>query len=325
MIVLLQALGIITCIIIVGMFSGMETGVISINRMRLRHSQKQGSRAADILTGFLANTDRLLGTTLVGTNLFTVMATVLAVNAATHWFCNWGEPVATACMALLLLVFGEYLPKSWFYSKPLERCIPFASFLRTAETILHPLGMIVLAITRVFLPGESSVFHSSDPFITREELKDLANEGARHGVLTTTESTMIRRVFDLSGKRVEQIMIPRSRMTYVCTTTTLEDFVDIARKAGFTRYPVYDEASKVFVGIANVYYVLAHLHAKGDNTVGAIVRAPLFVPDNMPVDDVLPRMRRSRHPMCLVRNADSKTIGMLTTEDIMEQIVGRLT
>ena len=117
MIVLLQALGIITCIIIVGMFSGMETGVISINRMRLRHSQKQGSRAADILTGFLANTDRLLGTTLVGTNLFTVMATVLAVNAATHWFCNWGEPVATACMALLLLVFGEYLPKSWFYSK----------------------------------------------------------------------------------------------------------------------------------------------------------------------------------------------------------------
>lgn len=325
MIILLQTLSIITCIILVGMFSGLETGVISINRMRLRHSQKTGSRAANILTEFLANTDRLLGTTLVGTNLFTVMATVLAVNTATQWLHGWGEPIATTCLTLLLLIFGEYLPKSWFYSKPLERCIPFASFLRVSETILQPLGTIVLTITRVFHPGESSALHSCDPFITKEELKDLANEGARSGVLSTTESTMIRRVFDLSGKRVEQIMVPRSRMSYVSTTTTLEDFIDIARKAGFTRYPVYDEASKVFVGIANVYYVLAHLHAKGDNTVGAIVRAPLFVPDRMPVDDVLPRMRRSRHPMCLVHNADNKTIGMLTTEDIMEQIVGRLT
>ena len=305
-------------------FSGMETGVISIHRLRLRHSIRTGSRAAKILSGFLENTDRLLGTTLVGTNICVVMISVVSSSLAVGLMGSGGQAVSTLVVAVTVLVFCEYLPKAWFHSRPLERCCRFANLLQMAEKVLHPLSVAILGVVRIFIPGATRMYSKSDPFITKEELKTLAREGAQSGVLSSKESSMIRSVLELSGRRADDIMIPRDEMTSVSMNATVGEFLELCRSSGFTRMPVSDDTSAGFAGIINVYYVLAHDDLDHEMPISGFVRSPLLIPAGMPVDEIFPRLRRSRQPMCLVKDSEGDVIGLITTHDILEEIVGEL-
>lgn len=135
---------------------------------------------------------------------------------------------------------------------------------------------------------------------------------------------MIHRVFELSGKPASRIMIPRSRMVTVGHTTTITQFFEIARRIDYTRMPVFDPDKNVFTGILNVFFVLSYIGTNSSQPVGTFARPPLFVTEDMPVDDILPRMRRHRQPMCLVKDKGGEVTGLITTEDILQEIVGKL-
>ena len=320
----LQIFAIAAGLVFGALFSGLETGVISIHRLRLRHSLKSGSRASRILMSFLENSDRLLGTTLVGTNVSIVMVSVTATSMARRFFGDWGEPVATAVVSMCVLVLCEYLPKSWFHSKPLERCTPFASFLKGAESVLRPISTTVLAVTRLVLPGPSTAFSKSDPFVTRDELKALAREGARNGVLSPKESVMIRRVFNLSALRADRVMVPLHDIVRAGADMNVPERTALARTPAPPRFHVPDADRDTFIGVVNVYSVLSDPRPPDDRPMRDYVRPPLIVPVFTPVDEILPRLRHWRQPMCLVRGQNEKIVGLITTEDILKQIVGSL-
>lgn len=304
-------------------FSGIETGVISIHRMRLRHFVRESLPGAATLQWFLDHSDRLLGTTLVGNNICNVIVSVVSASIAVGYLGAWGEPSATVLVAMLLLVFCEYLPKTWFQGRPLDRCRRFAGLLRISEVVFRPLSTGAVWLTRWLVPGPSKSLPESVPFVTREDLKILAREGEKDGVLSPRERVMIHRVFELSAKRAHQIMVPRSEMVYVNEKTTVAGFFETARQSKFTRIPVYDAGTDTFTGVINVFYVLSR-KADPDQKAAPLARPPLFVGESMPIDDILPLMRRFRHPMCLVKNSEEKIVGLITTEDILEEIVGTL-
>ena len=135
---------------------------------------------------------------------------------------------------------------------------------------------------------------------------------------------MINRVFELSTKKAAEIMIPREKMLTVESDVIVEDFLVLARTRGVTRMPVYDSEKKQYVGIVNVLFVLSSLPASSGSRMGDLVRPVQFIPAGMPVDDIFPRLRRSRQPMGLVRNKEEEVVGLITTEDILEEIVGEL-
>ena len=315
---------ILACMLGEAFFSGMETGVISIHRMRLRHMVEEGSRRAKVLHEFLEHSDRLLGTTLVGTNICVVVASVAAASFATRMLPPWGKAVSSVTLAVLLLVFSEYLPKAWFRGRPLERCIMFTEPLQASWHVLRPIGAAVTWLTKGLVPGPGSGLASRAPFVTREELKIIARELGRNGVITPRERVMIHRVFELSSRQAGQVMIPRAQMTLVDGTTTVPELLDTARASGFTRLPVYDKQREHFSGIVNVFDALSADTPAEDATVTDYMRAPQFIPEDMPVDDILPRMRRLRQPMCLVTSGESEVTGLITTEDVLEEIVGKL-
>jgi CBS domain containing-hemolysin-like protein len=302
----------------------METGVISIHRMRLRHLIKQGSRPANLLLGFLEESDRLLGTTLVGTNFCVVILSVVSAGIAVRLVGAWGEPLATVTVAVVTMVFGEYLPKTWFHARPIERCTRFVQTLQFSEIIFRPVSRVVIWLTRGLVPGPSETFSEPVPFVTREDLKILAREGEKDGVLSPRERVMIHRVFELSGKTARQIMTPLAQVTYVNRNLPISGFFAVARSSRLTRIPVYDPEQKQFVGIINVFHVLSSGADLRGKTVADFIRPPLFISAQMSVDDILPRLRRSRQPMCLVRDTENRVIGLVTTEDILQEIVGRL-
>jgi len=320
----LQFVLILVCIAGSAFFSGIETGVISIQRTRLKHYARRGSKRARLLEAFQSDSDRLLGTTLVGTNLCVVMCSVLGASMGRRFSSVWGETAATAVMTVVLLIIGEYLPKAWFHNRPFDRSRRFVNTLRVTEILLTPISAVILRISRTLMPGSDRTFLEPTPFVTRDDLKVLAREGERDGVLSPRERVMIHRVFELSGKPASQIMVPREQMAIVNYDTTITEFFDIARQIDNTRMPVYDREKKTFTGILNVFFVLSYIGTNSTRPIGWFGRPALFVSAQMPVDDILPLMRRHRQPMALVQDDAGEVVGLLTTEDILEEVVGKL-
>jgi CBS domain containing-hemolysin-like protein len=223
-------------------------------------------------------------------------------------------------MTLLLLVFSEYLPKAWFRSRPLERCSVFAEALRVSWVALKPIAATVTWLTGWLVPRSDKIIK---PLVTKDDLKVLTRELGRNGVISPRERTMIHRVFELSTRNVGEIMIPRDEMVAVQSNAPIPAVVQTARESGFTRLAVYDSKGEV-AGIVNISDVLSSGPAADEAKALDYMRAPQFITENMPVDDVLPRMRALRQPMCFVTDQESLVIGLVTTEDVLEEIVGKL-
>ena len=314
---------IVLCMFVAAFLSGIETGMIAIHRLRLRHLVRKGDHAAKILQGFLDDSDRLLGTTLVGTNLCIVAVSVLATSLVEDIPGSWAEIVSSIVVALLVLVLSEYLPKAWFYNRPLERCRRYARILLFSELVLRPIALSVVWVTKFFVKGPPKSFVKADPFVTKDDLKMLVREGEKYGVISSSKGMMIHNVLELSGKIAKQIMVPRAKMIMANMDTTIAEFTEIARVSHHTRMPVFDREKNEFAGIINSLFVASADPAVSGRTVANYVRKPLFIPETMPVDDILPLLRRSRHPMCLVINENSEVTGLVTTQDIVGEIVGK--
>ncbi len=310
---------IVACLAGSAFFAGLETGVVAVNRLRLRHLVQHRVPGARFVEDFLREPDRLLGTTLIGTNLCHVVMTVAASSLALHLRLPAAEAVAATVTTLVLLVFGEYLPKAWFQAFPAYRTLPFARALWLASRLFQPLHALLGILTRPFLRADDA--DAAPPLLTREEFVHLANEGARAGILSPAEVRMITGVMSIGGIRCRDIMVPRDRVVAVDAGTPVPALLDLARTTGHSRFPVRDPARDAFVGIVNIYDVLADEGAEAQ-TVDAYARSPQLVSDYDLADHVMPRMRVARQPLMLVVSSAGEVVGIVTLEDVLAVVVG---
>ena len=302
-------------------FAGMETGIISINRLRLQHLVRRRIPGAQIIRHFLAHSDLLLGTTLIGTNLSYVVSAVLAASIGDRLFGAPGAAGAGVLLAIVILVFCEYIPKAWFRAAPARRTLPFARLLRTASWILRPFSFVVNTLLHWALPRGDAKRVEDKMLVTREELLHLAREGEQSGVLTKHESEMIHGVFELTHKTCSVLMTPRDKMAIVPATATPEEILALARVREFNRLPVFDAAQKSFVGIVHIFDILSD-DAPGGKTAADYMRPPQLVASYLPVDHLLPRMRVTRLPLFLVTDDRYEVIGLITLEDVLREVTG---
>ena len=315
----LQILIILLGLLTTAFYAGIETGLISINRLRLRHLVRRKVAGADILQKFLQHPDELLGTTLVGLNIGTTIAAVLATSIGLHLAGAPGEVAADILLTFVILVAGEYIPKAWFQSFPARRCLPFARLLEGSRILLTPLRVPLMGVVKLLTPPPAT--QKDAPFITREELFHLATEGQTSGVLTDQEHRMIHGVFELKMKTCREVMTARDQIIHIAADTPVEQLLDVARAKGVTRLPVRDEQQRTFIGVVNVYDVLYDEQPAG-KTVRNYMRPPQLVADHTPVDHVLPRMRVTRQPMVLVVDERMEVIGLVTLADVLDEIIG---
>ena len=302
-------------------FAGVETGVISINRLRLQHLVRRQVPGAKTIRHFLTHSDLLLGTTLIGTNLLHVVSAVLAASIGRRLHGAAGAACAGGGLLLVTLICCEYIPKAWFQAAPARRTLPFAPLLRAAAWILRPFSLVVNLIVHGVLPLRDAKAVNNKMLVTREELLHLAREGERSGVLTPHESEMIHGVFDLTHKTCDVLMTPRDKMAFVPATATPGEILALARTREFNRLPVYDPAQKSFVGVVHVFDVLAD-DAPAGKTAADYMRPPQLVASYLPVDHLLPRMRVTRLPLFLVTDDRYEVIGLITLEDVLREVTG---
>ena len=312
-----QLIAVVLCVAGEAFFSGMETGVISIRRLRLRHRLRRGDAPARTLAYFLEEPDRLLGTTLVGTNLCVVVASVLWASLIPDRWGIAGRSAMTLLLTVILLLFGEFIPKAWFQARPYVRSSRFVLPLQWAWFVFRPVGTAATWLAGLIIPGKNTVRQDLCTLANRGELKLLVAEGEQHGVLTAEEREMIQRTVELAEKSARTLMIPVERIVSVPSSATETEFLALAREQGFSRFPVRDSGTGQFTGIAAVLDVLA-LESRG---LSAAVTPPVFIPAGTPADEIMPMLRFARQSMGLVTGEGGEVIGLVTTDDVLRQVV----
>lgn len=311
------------CLMGAGFFEGMETGVISLNRMRLRHLAENGDKAARILQNFLMQPDRLIGTTLVGTNICTVIASVTSANWASRMH-PWFQTLSAFATALIILVFATYLPKAWFQSFPLERCRPFAKPLRWGSIILRPLIDALNWLTDWIAPSATAQKNTRALVATKDEIDILAQESADHGTLSPRQRIMIRRVLELSNKTAGHIMTPRANMALISASADMTTLMARVRESAHTRLPVCEEDGKSIKGTINFFDVMAGFEECYKGGIKPYIRPALFIQESTPLMETFAKLRASKQSMCLVVNPQKEVIGLITNQNVLQAIVGKL-
>lgn len=307
---------IVCCLLISFLFSGIEAGILSVNRVRLKHRVKLRDHAALKLNRLLENPERLLVTVLVVTNLMNIGAIVLATQLLVSHFGTLGYWYALIGFLPIYLFVLEVLPKSLFRRFPYRALAAFAEPLRVADTLLAPMHAVGWRLSRWIFgqrPPEQQKL-----FVAREDFKYLTIESERVGALTKEEREMIHNVVDFRGVTAADVMVPMDKVRTVEWRTSVSDLINQSRETGFERWPVVSENGSV-TGLIDVFDIALDTRRRG--TVEPFQRRILRIGEKDPAYSVLRRMRAARISLAVVENNESRPVGIVTSEDLIKRLV----
>ena len=314
---------IVLCVASEFFFSGSEIAMVSADRLKMRKLAEKGSRGGKQVERFMERPEWMLGTTLVGTNLSVVTSTVLATLLMRNAFGEIGELYTLIVMSPLLLIFGEIIPKSIFQQRADAIAPRVALPLRFASVVVHPILTVVTGIANgilriVGVRGDGPV----SPFITREALDGILRKREPGSDLKPAERTMIRRIFNFSETTVEEVMIPLIDVVAVSKDVPPSEALEMMSRKAFSRLPVYRERVDDIIGILTNFDLLA---AQDDlPSVQSLIRTVPYVPETKRIDDLLLRFQMEGSHMAIAVDEYGGVVGIVTVEDILEEIVGEI-
>lgn len=336
----LEVLIIFLLILVNAFFAGAEIGIVSAKRSRIEKLAEEGKRGAGLVKELKDDPERFLATVQIGITLINSFASALGGAIAIEFIKpklqaipypliqGLSEAISLGIVVVVLsylsLVFGELVPKSialkysetiaCFAAKPIDFLSRVSGLL---VKLLSSSSKIVLRLFGIREVGERS-------FISEEEVKFMIKEGRAKGIFDETEQELIHSVFEFTDTTVREVMVPRSRIQAIDINTKLEDVLEIMVEQGFSRYPVYKETPEHIVGILYNKDVLKALKEEEKVPLEKLVRKPYFVPETTLISRVLKEMQTKRIHMALVVNEYGEIDGLITIEDLLEEIVGEI-
>jgi len=304
------------CLILEAFFSGSEIGVVSADKIKLRHAAAKGSRGAKLALAMLEKPEWLLSTTLVGTNIAVVTNTTLATALVIQIFGSASGWMAIVLVAPLIWIFGEIVPKSIFQQEA-NTITPYVIFpLKAASYLFSPIIVICGSLTRLLTRSLST--ENKNPFTLREEIFTMLQTPASEGDIQSLEKNMIQRMFSFSETTAYEVMVPLIDVVAIERSATCEEAVAIAKSKAHVRLPVYTERVDTIVGVLNV---LNLLDADREEPIEPFVRPVRFVPMSKSISELLLELRTDGDVVAVVVDEFGGAVGLVTMEDIMEEIV----
>ena len=319
-------IGVVVALGLSAFFSGTETGIYCLNRVRLNVRTARQHPGARRLTALMRHPQELVTTTLVGANVAEYLATVCVTALLLHVAAarNLAEIYATAILTPLILVFGWVMPKDWFQRQADRLMYPLARPLTWCQQVVRWTGLM-WALSRL----TDSLIRWIDPsgvaaetnLLTRAHVRRLLSEGAVSGGLSPFQRDTLERVMNISRVRVANIMVPRRRAAIVSINIPRDDLLRIARMAHFSRLPVYRDTPRRIVGIVNVYDVLTDEQEK---PIADYVQEVTALRATETVPAALLKLQQARQVMAIVTDQAGNCLGLFTMKDLVEEIVGDL-
>jgi len=318
-----------------GLFSGVEIALVATDIHKIRNKAKNGSRSALLTMKLLDRPEWFLSTTITGTNLCVVTNTAIATSLFISVLgAGRGELVSVCVMIPLLLIMGEVVPKSIFQQHAETIALRLSWFIWVASLIFYPIVFVLSRISRSALYAfseEQRTYYL--PYITKAGLEFVLQRKADDGDIMTSEKNMIQRIFDFSESTAEQIMVPLSNITALSTETTLREAALIIPERGYSRIPVYRDKAYNIIGILSSFDLLEVLYgdtrksisvSETDSVETCLRKKVLYVPETKPTDELLFELQQRGEHMAIVVDEYGGAVGVVTIEDILEEIVGEI-
>lgn len=315
---------VLLCLILSAFYSGSETALVSVNRIRLNELVESDDSKARIIHQLVESPNKMLALTLVGTNLANVLISQFGdqlTGSLLQVSENLQFIISTVYVTILLLIFGEILPKTIFRIHANKLALRYAYPLRISEYILAPLIYFVQTLTKGIVGIIDRGLSSPNIDAEREELRLLATMGEQSGNLLPEQRQMIHRLLNFQNRTVRQVMVPLVDIVAIDKNTKCEEFLKVAAESGYSRIPVYDERVYNIIGIVNLLDVI--YTENQSEIIEPFIRKELhLVPESKNINSLLKEVQSSHHTMVFAVNEYSGIVGLVTIEDLIEEIVG---
>jgi putative hemolysin len=302
-------------------FSGIETALMSINNIKVKSLVKENKKGAKALFRIKQNPSKLIILILIVNNLVNIGAASFATVVFTNLLGSSGVGVATGIMTFMILVFGEITPKTFAAENSQKISLMVARPIEILSIILKPLVGFFGLISKFMMKILGSKGDGEE--LSEEELKTIVTMGREQGILNKESAEMMQNVLQFKGTKVVDVMTPDADVQMVDGKKQLKDVVDFVVKTPYSRYPVYSGTKDKIIGILDVDDVLKYMKNKKLNVgVKSIVREAFFVPEFKEIDDLLSELEKKKMPVAIVVDEYGDVTGLVTVEDILEEIVG---
>lgn len=318
-----QLITVIILLCLSAFFSSSETALTTVNQIRMRTLADNGDKRAARVLRVTGNPGKMLSAILIGNNIVNLSASSISTSLAIHLFGNTGAGIATGILTFLILIFGEVTPKTMATIKADSMSLTAAAPIGFLMKILTPVIFIInkLSLGLMFLLHVN--IKDAQKKMTEEELRTIVDVSQENGVIEHEERDMIHNLFDFGDAEAKEIMVPRIDMTFVQADATYQEVLDIFRQDMFTRFPVYEDSTDNVIGIINMKDFLLQ-NDTPEFSVRNLLREPYFTYEHKNTADLFLEMRKSSISLAIVLDEYGVTAGLITLEDLLEEIVGEI-
>ncbi|WP_254864402.1 hemolysin family protein [Halovivax gelatinilyticus] len=326
---ILGTLVVAVLILLSGFFSSSEIAMFSLPKHRVEGMVEEEVAGADRVKALKDDPHRLLVTILVGNNIVNIAMSSIATAVLSIYFGGLvGVLLATLGITAIVLLFGESAPKSYAVENTESWALRIAKPLKATEYLLYPLVITFDYLTRLVNKVTGSTEAIETPYVTRDEIQEMIESGEREGVLEEDEHEMLTRIFRFNQTIVKEVMTPRLDVTAVSVDESVEEAIETCIQSGHARIPVYEGSLDNILGVVHIRDLVRDLNYgetdDGDLEIDDVIEPTLHVPESKNVDELLTEMRENRMHMAIVIDEFGTTEGLVTVEDMIEEIVGEI-
>ena len=318
-----QIIFLIILLIFSAFFSSAETALTTVNKIRMRTLADDGNKRAERVLRITDDSHKMLSAILIGNNIVNLSASSLATTLAIKLWGSVGAGIATGILTFLILVFGEISPKTFATLYADQISIAYSGIIGFLMKILTP----VIFLVNQFSMGFLFLLHvdpkANNNQMTEEELRTIVDVSKENGVIESEEHEMINNLFDFGDAQAKEVMVPRPDMTFANVNNTYDELIDIFQEDKFTRLPVYEDTTDNVIGILNMKDLLL-CKDKEHFSVRDIMREPYFTFEHKNTAELFMEMRKSSISLAIVLDEYGATAGLITLEDLLEEIVGEI-
>jgi putative hemolysin len=314
------------CVVVAALASATETALTSVGRLRVRHLAEEGSEAAAVLQRLQQDPNRFLSTVLVVNTVALILAsfatTLLSIRYLPPSFGFWGDLAVSLMLSILLLIFAEVTPKTLAIRRAERLALIAAGPVDALAKLLRPVLWFITLVSRAITGGRAA----RAPYLTEEELMTLLHVSEEQGVIEEEEREMIHGIIQIGDKSVREVMVPRTDITAIPRDAMLDEIVRIFREHRHTRLPVYEGDLDHIVGLIHIKDLLLYLmdNGRGQFEIDRLMRPIRYTPESKKVDELLHQMQVEKVHMMIVLDEYGGTAGVVTLEDLLEEIVGEI-
>lgn len=306
-------------------FSASETAIIGLSRIRLRHMLSQGMKRAQYIQRLITKIEKFIAAILIGNDFVNIAISAIATGLFVRFFgYHWGVAISTFVSTFFVLIFCEITPKILATKHTEKIALMTAPLMEGFIKVFHPIILVFTRTSSLILRLLRIGPVKRSPVVTEEELRTMIEIGREEGILSEEERRMLHRIFEFGETRVSAVMVPKEQMVAVSSDATSDDLLNIFVEQGHARLPVYKGSINTVTGIIYARDLLYILRDKGLFLLQDLVHEAVRIPSTMRVNELLKKFQLEKIQIAIVVDKDQKTLGLVTLEDLLEEIVGEI-